>query len=89
MDFRKPIPRGLVDASNGGANDNDLGGQSESLGVSQYHLMIIQPIFVIWMNAETILLALRQDPEIAHLAGLYLKWLSLGLPGYAFNAVLR
>jgi multidrug resistance protein, MATE family len=41
------------------------------------------------MNAETILLALRQEPEIAHLAGLYLKWFSLGLPGYAFNAVLR
>lgn len=32
---------------------------------------------------------IRQEPEIAHLAGVYLKWLSLGLPAYAFNSVAR
>ena len=32
---------------------------------------------------------LRQDPEVAHLAGVYLKWLILGLPAYGFNNVSR
>ena len=32
---------------------------------------------------------LRQDPEVAHLAGVYLKWMLLGLPAYAFNNVGR
>lgn len=46
-------------------------------------------MLAIWFNAEPILLALRQEPEIARLAGLYLKWASLGLPAYAFNAISR
>lgn len=48
-----------------------------------------QPIFAIWFNAEDILLLLRQEPEIARLAGVYLKWLSIGLPAYAFNCISR
>lgn len=48
-----------------------------------------QPILFVWFNAESILLALRQDPEVARLAALYLKWLSIGLPAHAFNAVSR
>ncbi|KAF9508146.1 hypothetical protein BS47DRAFT_1377777 [Hydnum rufescens UP504] len=54
-------------------------------------LMIITliPIFLTWFNAEYILIFLHQDPEIAHLAGIYLRWLSIGLPAYAFNAVAR
>ena len=48
-----------------------------------------QPILSIWFNAESILLVLRQDPEVARLAGLYLRWLALGLPAYAFNNVAR
>ncbi|KAF8315345.1 multidrug Oligosaccharidyl-lipid polysaccharide flippase [Clavulina sp. PMI_390] len=51
--------------------------------------MLLVPIFMIWFNAEPILIALQQEPEIAHLAGVYLKWLSLGLPAYAFNSVAR
>jgi multidrug resistance protein, MATE family len=51
--------------------------------------MIVQPIFAIWLNAEILLLALQQEPEIAHLAGLYLKWFSLGLPAYAANCILK
>ncbi|KAG6899440.1 hypothetical protein C0995_005955 [Termitomyces sp. Mi166 len=39
------------------------------------------PMFLIWFNAEVILLALRQDPEVARLAGVYLRWVSIGLPG--------
>jgi multidrug resistance protein, MATE family len=47
------------------------------------------PILTVWFNAEAILLILKQEPEVARLAGLYLRWLSLGLPAYAFNAVAR
>ncbi|KAG2073873.1 MATE efflux family protein [Suillus decipiens] len=47
------------------------------------------PMFVIWFNAEPILLLLRQEPEVARLAGIYLKWASLGLPAYAFNYISR
>lgn len=42
---------------------------------------LLQPIYAIWFNAESILLFLKQDPEVARLAALYLKWMSLGLPG--------
>jgi MATE family multidrug resistance protein len=48
-----------------------------------------QPIFAIWFNAEAILLALKQEPEVARLAALYLRWVSLGLPAYAFNCISR
>lgn len=47
------------------------------------------PMFAIWFNAESILLLLRQEPEVARLAGIYLKWASLGLPAYAFNCISR
>lgn len=47
------------------------------------------PMFVIWFNAEPVLLLLRQEPEVARLAGIYLKWASLGLPAYAFNCISR
>ncbi|KAH9477940.1 putative transporter C4B3.13 [Psilocybe cubensis] len=39
------------------------------------------PMFLIWFNAESILLLLKQDPEVASLAAVYLRWISLGLPG--------
>ncbi|KAJ3573721.1 hypothetical protein NP233_g2247 [Leucocoprinus birnbaumii] len=45
--------------------------------------------FTVWLNAEPILLALRQDPAVAKLAGIYLRWSSLGLPAYAFNNICR
>ncbi|KAJ7587005.1 mate-domain-containing protein [Mycena floridula] len=47
------------------------------------------PMFVIWFNSEEILLLLRQDPEVARLAAMYLRWISLGLPAYAFNWISR
>ncbi|KAG2366411.1 MATE efflux family protein [Suillus spraguei] len=47
------------------------------------------PMFAIWFNAEPILLLLKQDPEVARLAGIYLKWASIGLPAYAFNCISR
>ena len=42
---------------------------------------ISQPTFMIWFNAESILILLNQEPEVAHLAAVYLRWASLGLPG--------
>ena len=50
---------------------------------------IYQPIFFVWFNAESILLFLHQQPDVAHLAGVYLKYASIGLPAYAFNCVSR
>ncbi|KAJ7054450.1 MATE efflux family protein [Mycena amicta] len=47
------------------------------------------PMYCIWWNAEAILLVLKQDPEVARLAALYLRWVSLGLPAYAFNLISR
>jgi len=42
-----------------------------------------------WISSEPILLALKQDPEVAHYASIYLKWLLLGLPAYGFNNISR
>ncbi|KAG9105962.1 hypothetical protein FRC07_009039, partial [Ceratobasidium sp. 392] len=50
---------------------------------------LIVPILAIWLNAEHIYLYLRQDPEVARLAALYLKYASFQLPCFAFNAVIR
>lgn len=38
-------------------------------------------MLMIWFNAESLLILLKQDPEVAHLASIYLRWVSLGLPG--------
>lgn len=46
-------------------------------------------MLAVWFSAESLLLALGQEPEIARLAAIYLKWASFGLPAYAFNAVSR
>ncbi|KAF8079285.1 mate-domain-containing protein [Lyophyllum atratum] len=47
------------------------------------------PIFLLWQNAEAVLLSLKQDPEIARLAALYLHYLCLGLPAAGFNSIAR
>lgn len=52
-------------------------------------IMLWQPIVVLWQNFEPVLLHFRQDPEVARLAALYLKFASLELPGYAFNTIFR
>lgn len=56
---------------------------------SGYRRTFIQPIICIWFNSEAILLGLKQDPEVARLAAVYLKWAVLGLPAYSFNGVSR
>ena len=45
-------------------------------------------MFLIWLYAESILLRLNQEAEIAHLAAIYLRWASLGLPGMVFDFFL-
>ncbi|THU97469.1 MATE efflux family protein [Dendrothele bispora CBS 962.96] len=52
-------------------------------------LIFLIPIFVLWMNAEFVLLKLKQEPEVAHLAAIYLRWMCLGLPAFAFNCISR
>ncbi|KAJ3485634.1 hypothetical protein NLI96_g4836 [Meripilus lineatus] len=47
------------------------------------------PISLIWFTSESILLGLKQDPEVAYLAAIYLKWSVIGLPAYAFNSISR
>ncbi|KAF9029825.1 MATE efflux family protein [Hymenopellis radicata] len=50
---------------------------------------LLIPMYAVWFNAEAILLFLKQDPEVAKLAATYLRWVSLGLPAYAFNCISR
>ncbi|KAH7882897.1 mate-domain-containing protein [Phlebopus sp. FC_14] len=47
------------------------------------------PVFVVWFNAESLLLLLKQDAAVAKLAAIYLRWISLGLPAYAFECISR
>ena len=51
--------------------------------------IILIPIASIWFNAEYLLLLLRQDPDVASLSALYLRWALLGLPAYSFNQISR
>ncbi|KAF9254337.1 MATE efflux family protein [Marasmius fiardii PR-910] len=47
------------------------------------------PILTLWLNSEAILLLLRQEPEVARLASVYIRWMCMGLPAFAFNTVAR
>ncbi|KAH9896671.1 MATE efflux family protein [Cubamyces lactineus] len=47
------------------------------------------PILMIWFSSESILLFLKQEPEVARLAAVYLKYSAIGLPAYAFNSISR
>ena len=45
-------------------------------------------MFLIWLNAESILILLNQEPEVAQLAAIYLRWASLGLPGMILTSTV-
>ena len=61
------------------------------------------PMFVLWWNVEGILLKLGQgtslsfpeaqligvEAEVAHLAASYLRWLSIGIPGYGGTVLIK
>ncbi|KAG9123094.1 hypothetical protein FRC07_000239 [Ceratobasidium sp. 392] len=68
-------------------NPRDVGLWTQRMTVLIYMIMI--PIVVIWLNAEWILLKLRQEPDIAHLAGIYLRWFAFSLPGQAIAVISR
>ncbi|PBK72495.1 MATE efflux family protein [Armillaria solidipes] len=50
---------------------------------------LLIPMYAVWFNAEAILLLLKQDPDVARLAAVYLRYVSFGLPAYAFNCISR
>ncbi len=53
-------------------------------------MLLIIPQTLIFFNSRWILLLLRQDPDVAAATALYLKVLSIGMPGYAgFECVRR
>ncbi|KAK5947493.1 hypothetical protein PMZ80_001643 [Knufia obscura] len=45
--------------------------------------LLTLPIGIIWLSADKILMAIVPEREIAHLAGMYLKIVLAGAPGYA------
>ncbi|KAG8682231.1 hypothetical protein FRC08_015099 [Ceratobasidium sp. 394] len=65
----------------------DVGLWAQRMTVLIYMIMV--PIIAIWLNAEWILLKLRQEPDIAHLAGIYLRWFALSLPGQTITIISR
>ncbi|OXG27238.1 MATE family multidrug resistance protein [Cryptococcus neoformans Ze90-1] len=47
------------------------------------------PMYLLWWNISPILVVLGQDPEVSHRAGVYLRWLSIGIPGYGGNVLVK
>ncbi|WVQ73147.1 hypothetical protein IAR50_002711 [Cryptococcus sp. DSM 104548] len=47
------------------------------------------PMYVLWWNITPILIQLGQEPLVAQLAGTYLRWLSIGIPGYGGNMLVK
>jgi MATE family multidrug resistance protein len=72
-----------------GARDRTLVGVHLQRGLCILGLMFI-PIAVVWWKSEDILLSMNQDPELAYLAGLFLRSLLLGAPAFiAFEATKK
>ncbi|KIK59159.1 hypothetical protein GYMLUDRAFT_74691 [Collybiopsis luxurians FD-317 M1] len=53
------------------------------------YLLLLVPIISIWLNAERILVLLRQDPDVARLAARYLAMLAFGLPAFSLNTISK
>ncbi|KAG0741376.1 hypothetical protein G6F57_006960 [Rhizopus arrhizus] len=51
--------------------------------------MLYIPIVCLWWNAEEIFRLLRQDPVVAHLAGVYVRWMILAAPAFALFEALK
>ncbi|QRV78532.1 MATE efflux family protein [Ceratobasidium sp. AG-Ba] len=66
---------------------SDVGLWAQRMVVVEGIVMI--PVIAVWLNAESILLHLKQETEIAQLAGLYLRWFTLVLPGLIVSVVTR
>ncbi|KUI58903.1 hypothetical protein VP1G_06156 [Cytospora mali] len=69
-------------------------GQKHELGLHLQRCLLLEllcfiPISVVWLNTETIMLWLRQDPDLARLSGSFLKIHWFGAPGYAIFEALK
>lgn len=58
----------------------------ELVGLETQRMTLIEgltlvPIVTLWLNGEAVLLKLNQEPEVARLAALYLRYMCIGLPG--------
>ncbi|KAI8979932.1 mate-domain-containing protein [Pilobolus umbonatus] len=72
-----------------GAKDKTMVGVHLQRGLCILALMFI-PIAIVWWNCTDLLLALNQEPELARLAGLFLRCLLLGAPAFiAFEATKK
>ncbi|WFC99370.1 hypothetical protein MYAM1_002114 [Malassezia yamatoensis] len=52
-------------------------------------LSVMPIVIAVWLNADTLLLRLGQDPAIAHKAQQFLSVLAIGLPGHAIFELCR
>ncbi|KAG8874171.1 hypothetical protein FRB97_006099 [Tulasnella sp. 331] len=71
-----------------------VGDQKRLVGLWSLRMTVViavtlVPIVLVWHASEDILLLLKQDPKVAELASLYLRWMSLSLPAYCFNYIVR
>ncbi|KAJ3111959.1 hypothetical protein HK100_002497 [Physocladia obscura] len=46
--------------------------------------LMFVPVAALWWSAEPVLRALGQEPQLAENAALFLRWLTLGAPGYIY-----
>ncbi|KAL8888823.1 MAG: hypothetical protein Q9215_003814 [Flavoplaca cf. flavocitrina] len=65
----------------GSGNKKLVGLQTQKLVYFLWTITI--PIGIVWLSAEAILIHVVPEPDVAVLAGLYLKVILIGLPGYA------
>ncbi|KDQ10326.1 hypothetical protein BOTBODRAFT_36427 [Botryobasidium botryosum FD-172 SS1] len=88
------LVQGLVSALDSLLPQAWTSGNPQLVGLWSQRMMVVAsiaiiPMLSVWQNGEYILLKLGQEPEVARLAGLYLKWSSLELHAYAFNNISR
>ncbi|KAJ3978658.1 mate-domain-containing protein, partial [Lentinula detonsa] len=53
------------------------------------YFFLLIPMLCIWLHAEGILVLLRQDKDVARLAGKYLAMFAFGLPAFSFIIIAK
>ncbi|KAG8714394.1 hypothetical protein FRC09_017682 [Ceratobasidium sp. 395] len=82
----------LLPAAWTSANPSHVGLWTQRMLVLMAFLLMftaVKPISVVWLNIEHVFLHLRQDPQVASLAAVYLRFSIPQLLAYAFNVVIR
>ncbi|KAK8858653.1 hypothetical protein IAR55_002882 [Kwoniella newhampshirensis] len=77
----------LLPAAWTSSDPSRVGLWTQRMGVVMIVSMI--PMFVVWWNIEGVLVTLGQERIVAERAGLYLRWLSIGIPGYGGNVLIK